>query len=258
MESKIELDARLLMLVQNHLSKDEIDSINTIIMSKLDQVKSEFPFYENFLKNTQAGEDIEVLLSEKIFSDLTRVTGENYDHIIDLIDKKVEVKSIRMMTNDDKDTKYPAQRAISFFDKKRNKFSNTSFQQIKPAEFDYMIGILLYKDAVTVYLVPNDAFHSRTLPKSVKRGLKGAKLQECKQLYAEYLRLKDEKIVLSAQHKDNNEEGQIGFAQLEKYKKFSLYPKDDSFFYIKNGVKTDEKFDLKIADLLIENCFSDF
>ena len=247
----MELDARLLMLVQDYLSKEDVDKISAIIMDKMPMLRSDFPFYDNFLKNTQAGEDIEVLLSEKIFSDLTRVTGENFDHMIKGTDKKVEVKSIRMMTNDDKDTKYPVQRAVSFFDKKKNKsLSNTSFQQIKPAEFDYMIGILLYKDALSLYLVPNTAFHNRVLPKSIKKGLKGSKLLENKALYEEYLSIKDEKIVLSGQHKDNLEEGQIGFAQLEKYKKFSLYLKDDVFCYIKDGVKTDENFNLGIQDLI--------
>ncbi len=246
----MELDSRLLMLVQDYLSKEDIDKISGIISQKLPMLKSNFPFYENFLKNTQAGEDIEVLISEKIFSDLTRVTGENYDHTINGTDKKVEIKSIRATTNDDKDSKYPAQRAISFFDTNPGSLSNTSFQQIKPAEFDYMIGILLYKDALTLYLVPSSAFHGRVLPKKSPKGLKGQELLEKKALYEEYLRIKDEKIVLSGQHKDNLEEGQIGFAQLEKYKKFSLYLKDDVFCYIKNGVRTDETFNLTIQDLI--------
>lgn len=247
----MELDSRLLMLVQDYLSKEDIDKISGIIAEKLPILKSDFPFYDNFLKNTQAGEDIEVLISEKIFSDLTRVTGENYDHTINGTNKKVEIKSIRMMFDDDKDTKYPAQRAISFFDKNTGSISNITFQQIKPAEFDYMIGILLYKDALTLYLVPNFEFHERVLPKRTPPAtLKGQKLIEEKALYEEYLRIKDEKIVLSRQHKDNLKEGQIGFAQLEKFKKFSLYLKDGVFCYIKNGVKTDETFNLTIQDLI--------
>ena len=246
----MELDARLLMLVQDYLSTEDVAKISAIIEAKIPNLENDFPFYENFLKNTQAGEDIEVLLSEKIFLDLIRVTGENYDHTINGTDKKVESKSIRMMFNENKNTKYPAQRAVSIFDKKPKNISNVSFQQIKPAEFDYMIGILLYKDGLSLYLVPNTEFHYRVLPKSLKKGLKGQKLIEEKALYEEYLGVKDDKIVLSRQHKDNLKEGQIGFAQLNKYLKFSIYIKDGVFYYIKNGAKTDETFNLGIKDLI--------
>lgn len=248
----MELDSRLLMIVQEYLSKEDVQKISGIIYEKLPMLRSDFPFYESFLKNTQAGEDIEVMLSDKILSGLQRVTGDNYDHVIVGTENRVEVKSIRMMSGDEKDTKYPAQRAISFFDKRRVTLSNSTFQQIKPAEFEYMIGILLYKDALSLYLVPSSAFHGTVLPKNRKsmKGLKGQALLEKQAQYEEYLRIKDDKIVLSGQHKDNLEEGQIGFAQLEKYLKLSIYPKEDKFFYIKDGKRTDEEFTSSIQDLI--------
>src|SRR6056300_1316338 len=122
------MDNRLFLLMDENdiknLITESCNNENTDIGKILEKIVSNkgFPFYEYFLKNTQFGEDVEKLLSERIYRNLKRVKG------------------IRMMTNIDKGEKFPIQRAISIFDD-LNHLSNTSLQQIKPAEFDEMLGV---------------------------------------------------------------------------------------------------------------------
>lgn len=222
------LDVRKLLLVDPNLLAEEDKLALKSLIEKY--FPTDFTNFDMFIKNTQAGEDIEKLLSDEIFNDLDRVKNENFDHTQRVTGHKIESKAIRMMSNDDKDDKYPVQRAISIFDKKTN-LSNTSFQQIKPKEFDEMIGSLLYKDGIEIYKVPSSAFHDKVLPKKGKQN---------KAVVANLL--KEGKIVLSGQHKGNLEEGQIGFGQLEKYLKVSLYMNDGKYFYIEDGKKTDKEF----------------
>jgi len=222
------VDVRKLLLVDPNLLAEE-DKL--ALKSLIDKYfPTDFPNFDMFIKNTQAGEDIEKLLADEIFNDLERVKNENFDHVQKVTGHKIESKAIRMMSNDDKDDKYPVQRAMSIFDKKTN-LSNTNFQQIKPKEFDEMIGSLVYKDGIEIYKIPSTVFHDRVLPKQTK---------EDKAVVANFL--KEGKIVLSGQHKGNLEEGQIGFNQLEKYLKISLYMKDGKYFHIEDGKVTDKEF----------------
>ncbi len=188
-----------------------------------------FPLHEFYLKNTQAGEAIEIFIDNKIFNDLTRVTGKSYDMaIVDELDnltERVEVKSIRVMSNEDKSEKYPVQRAVSIFDGLNN-ISNTSFQQVKPDEFEYMIGILMFKDGVRIYKVPSDRFHPTVVHDKIERGM-----------------LREQNIItLSGQHKNNLTEGQVSFKSLDEFIKLNLYFDGENFFHIVNGVKTNQIF----------------
>lgn len=231
------MDNRLFLLMDENdiknLITESCNDENTDIGKILEKIVSNkgFPFYEYFLKNTQFGEDVEKLLSERIYRNLRRVKGDNFDLVTEDGERKVEVKAIRMMTNIDKGEKFPIQRAISIFDE-LNHLSNTSLQQIKPAEFDEMLGVLLYKDGIQIYQVPSQVFHPVVLPKRDPKYK-----NQIKELRSEG------KIVLSGQHKDNLTEGQIGFKELSDYLRVSLYYKDGDFYYIQSGDKTETKLD---------------
>jgi hypothetical protein len=230
------MDLRKFLVIDPSKMTDEHKAMAQMLIDTY--YPTDFPNFDMFIKNTQAGEDIEKLLSDEIFNDLDRVKNENFDHIQKDSKERVESKSIRMMSNDEKDEKFPVQRSMSIFDRKTN-LSNTSFQQIKPKEFDQMVGVLLYKDGLEIYKVPSTSFHDRVLPKTGK---------ENKSIVDNLL--KEGKIVLSGQHKGNLEEGQIGFNQLEKYLKFSIYIKNGKYYYIENGQKTDKEFTkLNFSDL---------
>ena len=198
---------------------------------------NKFPHVEIYLKNTQAGELIEKII-EGLFNDITRVTNQNYDIVVDKSGLRIEVKSIRVMSSKNKD-KFPVHRAMSIFDK-QTCLSNTSFQQIKPSEFDLMVGVLVYKDALSIYVVPSSAFHPIVIKKT----------DNANKPYIKELNDAG-KIVLSGQHKNNLTEGQIGFNELKKYIRFSIYSKGGSYYYIENGKKTNKPYsNLEFTDFL--------
>ena len=221
-------------LKSEHLTTDEERKVFLTVLKRMYGGDS-FPHVDIYLKNTQSGELIEKKFVDMV-NGVTRVTSENYDFLYD--GKKGEIKSIRVMSSKDKD-KYPVQRAMSIFEK-QTCLSNTSFQQIKPSEFDSMVGVLVYKDGISIYNVPNTVFHPTVIKKTDK-----TKKAFIKQLNDAG------KIVLSGQHKSNLTEGQIGFNELKKYLKFSLYVKDGNYYYIENGKKTDKLYtNLDFSDIL--------
>lgn len=155
-----------------------------------------FPFIKMFLPTigTNIGEFMEEKLVEPFFEDFIRVTGENFDGwVTNGAEKlKIEVKTIRVLENDK--TKDYINRAKEEKDK-LTKISNTTFQQVKPGEFDYMLGLLVFKDKIEVFVVQNTEINHTT--QNIDKNL----------------------IKLSGQHKGNIQEGQITISNLKKKKK---------------------------------------
>jgi hypothetical protein len=173
-----------------------IDQLNLFIKN-LEEVRDKklkvsFPYLDIFKKSTDAGEDGEDLLCNDIFEGLTRVKGKNYDQITEKY--IIETKLIRMMTQGD--AAY-YEKAVGIEetnrgykpDKKKygGNISTSTFQQIKPKEFDYLLGVVLFKNGMDIFILPSDK-----ISKTVKKREIG-------------------KAYLSGQHKGNNEEGQLNY-----------------------------------------------
>lgn len=175
-----------------------------------------FPYIEIFKLSTNAGEEIEKLLCKEVFPDLIRVRGKNYDQITSGKKYIIETKLIRMMTQGSGDYN---QKAISILDKNKGykskskkyggKISTTTFQQIKPQEFDFLLGVLLFKDGFDIFILP-----SYKICKKVKTKEK-------------------ERAYLSGQHKGNHNEGQLNYNDvvLNNNYYFSVYNDGKNLFY---------------------------
>lgn len=155
---------------------------------------SEFPYLDIFKKSTDAGEDVEKLSCEDIFQDLNRVTKEKYDQKTTKKKYDVETKLIRMMVKG-KEEYYERALSITDMDKgyqqKSKKYggniSTTTFQQIKPKKFNYLLGIILFKDGMDIFILPTEKIS--TMVKKRENG----------------------KAYLSGQHEGNHEEGQLNY-----------------------------------------------
>jgi hypothetical protein len=149
------------------------DNTNQILKNAIDNKrynelkKTVFPYLDSFLSSTEAGEENEKRIVNEIFTNLRRITNSSHDckSLVSL--KKGEIKSIRMMKKhkNDKSLSYES-RAISILDNKSGfltktkkyggSISNTTFQQVKPAEFDFMLGLLVYKDGIDFFLLKSN------------------------------------------------------------------------------------------------------
>jgi hypothetical protein len=197
---------------------------------------SSFTFAKLFTFGTDIGEFIEEEIVEKFFTDFKRVKNQNYDGIIieDSNHLKIEVKAVRAVEKKEKSNeKTYFQRALSFDNNETITMSNTTFQQVKPQEFDYLLGFLIYKDKIELFLIKSDEINKNVTRKNEKgEGL----------------------IEISPQHKGNNSEGQININNLRKL------GKNIGFFQIENGLFTynsrDSKYKnittMKISDLINE------
>ena len=207
------------------LSIDELDNlIKNLSNIRYQKIKlNSFPYIDFFTTSTNSGEMVEHEVVNILFSNLKRVTSENFDQITEHSKRKVETKAIRMITKGS-GLSYES-RAISILNEKSgyniNKkcyggsLSTTTFQQVKPAEFELLIGILCYKDGMDVFVV-----NSNEISKKVKTKEK-------------------DKIYLSGQHKNNLEEGQININDtiLNKNYKFSIYNDGTSIYFFDRSLK---------------------
>jgi len=208
-------------MTDSELSIKTIDELEVLLhsISNMRNTKlksSTFPYLDLYNASTNYGEMVEKFLVENVFSNLERVTSENFDQITLYSRKKIETKSIRMMFKGS-ETSYES-RAFSILDytagysAKKNKYisglSTTTFQQVKPAEFESMIGVLVYKDGMDIFIL-----NSNKVPNKVK--------------------LKEEgKVYLTGQHKNNLEEGQISIndSVLNESYCFSIYNNGTDLF----------------------------
>lgn len=218
------------------LVKDFKEEIGT----KEKELLTQFPFFDLFVLNTNIGEEFEKFIEAYVFNDFHRVTNEDYDGKV--YQKKVEVKIIRMVTKKEikneenynvlSEVDIPS-RAKSFFEKDKTKnLQNRTFQQVKPASFDYMIGLAIFRDAIEVFIIP-----SQDIAPKVKMDKASISNQG--------------KIYLTGQHKGNEEEGQINYSDLEKYKKIvitgNLETKELFYQEIKKTKDLSEKQELPIS-----------
>jgi hypothetical protein len=210
------------------LSNKTIDELAILLqnISNMRNIKlksSIFPYLDLFNASTNYGEMVEKFLVETVFYNLNRVTSENFDQITSNFRRRIETKAIRMMYKGS-ETSYES-RAISILDSisgystKKNKYigglSTTTFQQVKPAEFESMIGVLVYKDGMDIFILNSDK-----IPNKVK--------------------IKEEnKVYLTGQHKNNLEEGQISIndSVLNENYCFSIYNNGTDLFLLNRGDK---------------------
>jgi hypothetical protein len=155
----------------------------------IDSIKSaDFPFYNLYANyGTGIGETVEEIVEDKFIDIIsktkqTKVIYEefyrannckatNFDRLLEKDDKhfKIEIKVIRAASGKPKikGKKYQAipslleERALSFADISQS--GNGSFQQTKAKEFDYILGVLVCKDQVNMYLVPSKDILDGTL-----------------------------------------------------------------------------------------------
>jgi hypothetical protein len=187
------------------------------------QKSSGFPYLDIFKKSTNAGEDVEKLSCGTMFEDLNRVTNENYDQKTSEKGYIVETKLIRMMVKGDGGYD---ERAVSILDDKAGfiqktkkyggNISTSTFQQVKPKKFDYLLGIVLFKDGFDVFILP-----SKMISQTVK-------IKE------------NDKVYLSGQHYGNNEEGQLNYNDkiLNQHYLLSIYNDGKTLYYYNRETKT--------------------
>lgn len=203
-EKLIASNNEVLQYIVNVNSGKEIFNLETLNRI-IENDKNNKPFIKLFTSKmgTNIGEEMELFI-ERFFSDFIRVKGENFDgYIKDHNNIKFEIKSIRALNNK-KEEDY-INRSVESFDYKNNiqKITNQTFQQIKPSEFNYLIGLVVFSDIIEIYLIKNTEINDTTKNND------------------------ENKIILSPQHKGNLLEGSININKLSK--------KNIGCFYIEDG-----------------------
>ena len=201
------------------------------------------PYSYIYQMSTDAGEEAEIFVEEFIFSDVKRIKGEGYDLKFKLNneEKLGETKLIRLMTKGDGSY---LDRSISILNKKvgykkwgrkmgyYGKLSTTTFQQIKPNKFDWMIGIILYNDGFDLFVISKDKFTKEVMSRE------------------------DGKCYMSGQHEGNYNEGQTSFNDdiLSKHYVCSVFNDGKDLYLIDRETKEiGEKFNkMRIEDLINE------
>jgi hypothetical protein len=228
-------------MTYNDLTIEEIEKLITDLVSvKEIKLKNQgFPYLDIFKLYTNSGEEIEKMLSKTIFHGLYRVTNESHDHKTLISEKNGETKLIRMMVKGEGTYE---KRAISILDKNRGynpitkkyggKISTTTFQQIKPTKFDFIVCVLLYKDGMDIFILPSNKISNKV------------KIKE------------DGLAYLSGQHEGNHEEGQLSYNDkvLSKHYVFSIYNDGDCLYYFdRSNKKIGDKFNKQnIEDVINE------
>lgn len=201
------------------------------------------PYAYIYQMSTDAGEEAEIFAENFIFSDVKRIKGEGYDLTFGLNGehKMGESKLIRLMTKGDGSY---LDRSVSILNKKvgykeRGKkigyyggLSTTTFQQIKPNKFDWMIGIILYNDGFDLFVISKDKFTKEVMSRE------------------------DGKCYMSGQHEGNHNEGQTSFNDdvLSKHYVCSVFNDGKDLYLIDRETKEiGEKFNkMRIEDLINE------
>ena len=128
---------------------------------------------KTFPKYSKHGVPLKSREKNKVYSEYNRRTGKkpsNYDWLVEVDGavKSLEVKVIRAtegkIKQETKLYEIPSlleERVLCFSERHRS--GNQSFQQTKAELFDYILGIVLYKDQVDYYLVPSDDIKSGKL-----------------------------------------------------------------------------------------------
>lgn len=203
--------------IDNISDINQIDEYIKILENKrIESLKNNgFPYIDIFNMSTNAGEEVEKLLCKDIFYDLKRVGGKNYDQISLNSNTIAETKTIRMMV---KGSGGYYERALSITDQKKgyvkNKkkyggnISTCTFQQVKSKEFEYMFGVILFKDGMDIFLIPSNKIGN---PKEKTKNL----------------------AYLSGQHKGNVSEGQLNYNDkvLNDHYLFSIYNDNENLYY---------------------------
>lgn len=209
--------------IDNIENLQEIDEAISKLETKRNQFlkKNGFPYIDIFTMSTNAGEEVEKLLSDNVFFDLERVKGRNHDHLTSNKKDLIETKAIRMMV---KGSETYTKRAVSITDEFKGYIKNkkiyggnistTTLQQIKNYEFTYLIGVILFKDGMDIYLIPSTKISN---PKIKKDGM----------------------AYLSGQHKGNDREGQLNYndSVLSKHYVLSIYNNGDQLYYYDRETK---------------------
>jgi hypothetical protein len=232
------------MINKNEISDKNIEELNEIIRVALERKKlilrkTSFPYIDIFSLSTNSGEEVEKLLSNEIFIDLCRVSNQNHDHTTKNTKKLIETKMIRMMV---KGLDSYENRAISILDKDRGcifktkkyggKISTTTFQQIKPKEFEYLLCVILFKDGMDIFLLP-----SNMISPSTKSRVDGM-------------------AYISGQHKGNYFEGQLNYNDevLSKHYLLSIYNNGEMLYFFDRDSKKikNEYIKKSIEDIINE------
>ena len=178
-------------LVENLLLKINTTTKQTEIIS---DYKVGFPFHNWYdeANGKNFGDKIEDWLKSDVFSDLEEKTSEEHDALFN--GKRIEIKVVRSARSPMGDGSHLKTRALVYDNKKPFKGVG-SFLQVKPTTFDYMIAVILYKDAMALYLIESDDISSKTGKENKELG----------------------KIMLSKQHRGHSTEGSISGKEINKY-----------------------------------------
>jgi hypothetical protein len=231
---------------KNEISNKNIEELNEIIKIALEQKKlilreTSFPYIDIFSLSTNSGEEVEKLLSNEIFTDLCRVSNKNHDHTTKNTKKLIETKLIRMMV---KGLDSYESRAISILDKDRGyltktkkyggNISTTTFQQIKPKEFEFLLCVILFKDGMDIFLLP-----SNMISPLAKNRVSG-------------------KAYISGQHKGNDFEGQLNYNDeiLTKHYLLSIYNGGNKlYFFDRESQRVGDKYIKESIESVINEKF---
>lgn len=141
------------------------------------------------------GDNMESLII-KSFPSLTKWEGDTSFDAITTDGKKIEIKSLRAeKKEDDGEFKPLLERIVSIKSNSLSGFSTSSFQQTKPGCCDWFIYHVLYGDGDRLFLIPSSMV-SKHPGKNNKE---------------------DGKFLLSKQHRDHPDEGQVNLGEVKKY-----------------------------------------
>lgn len=157
------------------------DQLNDISKYKLD-----FPFYEWFEESNgkNFGDKFESWMKSFLFTDLKERLSTGHDAIYQ--NQRIEIKVSRAIKSPQGDGTHIKSRAVKY--DKNNPFKNVNnFLQVKPSSFDYMIAVILYKDAMALYVIKSNDISTYT----------GKENKEI------------DKLLLSKQHRNHKTEGQL-------------------------------------------------
>ncbi len=173
-----------------NLSEDQCNFIKTEMDKHEQRMEKLFPNYDLFITGT--GQSYGLKIESNIINTFNDIIKHSEDSSYDAdanSGDKIEIKSVKALKGNSKE--YIGTRILNLNEKTKIHISS-SFQQVKPSECDWFLFHILYGNAERIFLVP-----SKMISKTPKLG-------NCE----------TGKILLSAQHRSHQTEGQVNIGQI--------------------------------------------
>lgn len=185
------------------MSSTEFASFKKTLDDHHQRMLAHHPNYPLFITGT--GQSYGLKIQERItasFHDVSKDTNTSEFDAVHL-DERIEIKSMKALKGGSKE--YIGSRIINLSSDMQGGFSG-SFQQVKPSACEWFLFHILYGNAEQLFLVPSKLFSTTPKIKNKEPG----------------------KLLLSAQHRGHQTEGQANLGQILSRKEYFLFPGDYS------------------------------